>query len=233
MDEAEIDSENAVASSAERLERRRDAKRKAILRAAGRELANSGYTAASLDKIADAVDISKAALYHYFPTKQDLYLDWLDMVHQAAKGSVHVVMDEPGSPEQRLRLMIEREVVLLATDFPDYARLFMRGMDWPDELAAVVHQHREEHESVFRLVLREGIQAGDFDVPNETIARHCLQGCLAYIPEWYRTGGSISPEAAGSAIADMCMRMLRTSPGSDGGKRADSGQGRNRAVRSS
>jgi AcrR family transcriptional regulator len=231
--ETEADSGNAAASSALRLERRRDARRKAILRAAGRELASSGYTSASLDKIADAVDISKAALYHYFPTKQALYLDWVDMVHQAAKGAVHSVLDTAGTPEQRLRLMIMNEVVLLATDFPDYARLFMRGMDWPDELAAVVHQHREEHEGVFRRVLQEGIETGDFNVPELTIARHCLQGCLAYIPEWYRVDGSISPEEVGSAIADMCMRMLRPAPGSDPSRSDETAPSRPAASRPS
>ena len=209
LEESKAANDGGSTPSAERLARRRDAKRYAILRAAGHELANSGYTAVSLDKIADAVNVSKAALYHYFPTKQDLYLEWLNMVHTAAKEAVHGVANGLGTPEQRLRLMIEREVLLLTTDFPDYARLFMRGMDWPDELSIVVHQHREEHENVFRQVLQEGIQAGVFDVPNDTIARHCIQGCLAYIPEWYNVGGPITPEAAGEAFATMCIRMVR------------------------
>lgn len=197
-------------ASAERLKQRRSNRQTEILRAAGRELLTAGYSGASLDNIAEAVFVSKATLYHYFPTKQALYLGWLEMVHTAAMGLITPASELDDVAAERLRRMVTAEVLVFVSDFPDYARVFLRGMDWPDELSEVIHTHREELEHLFREVISEGIENGEFDVPNATVARHCLQGCLAYIPEWYRPNGSLSPQEVGEVVAIMALRLLGT-----------------------
>src|ERR1700761_2102444 len=119
---------NTSEASAERLRQRGANPQAEILRAAGRELLNAGYSGASLDNIAEAVFVSKATLYHYFPTKKDLYLAWLEMVHTAAMGRIMPASELDLDPAERLRSMVVAEVLVFATDFPDYARVFLRGM---------------------------------------------------------------------------------------------------------
>jgi AcrR family transcriptional regulator len=195
-------------ASAERLKRRRSNRQGEILRAAGRELLNTGYSGASLDNIAEGVFVGKATLYHYFPTKEALYQAWLEMVHKGAMGRIVPAFEGEGKPIDRLHAMVVAEVLVFATDFPDYARVFLRGMDWPDDLGAVIHQHREELEYLFRQVITEGTEQGELDVPNATVARHCVQGCLAYIPEWFHPHGSMTANEVGDAVATMLLRMV-------------------------
>jgi AcrR family transcriptional regulator len=200
---------SASRTSAERLESRRSNRQAEILRAAGHELLLAGYSGASLDNVAEAVHVSKATLYHYFPTKQALYLAWVDMVHSAAMSRILPPSeDEALDPEQRLRAMVKAEVLVFATDFPDYARVFLHGMDWPPELGGVIIEHRTRLEGLFREVIDEGIEQGLFSVSNATVARHCLQGCLAYIPEWFRSDGALSAQQLGDEVAVMVLRLL-------------------------
>jgi AcrR family transcriptional regulator len=200
--------EAASEASAERLQRRRSSRQNAILRAAGAELLGAGYSGASLDRIAEAVFVSKATLYHYFPTKRDLYMSWVNMVHTEATRRLEPIASSGLDPVDRLRALVVEEVLLLTTDFPDYASVFMRGADWPEELSVVIHEHREQHEHIFRTAIADGIEAGVFAVPNATVARHCVQGCLAYIPEWFRGDGELSATEVGEAIATMVLRLL-------------------------
>src|SRR4051812_29461833 len=101
----------APRSSAERLELRRSSRQTEILRAAGHELLVAGYSGASLDNVAAAVHVSKATLYHYFPTKQALYLAWVDMVHREAIAQIVPPREDPAlDPAERLRRMIKAEV---------------------------------------------------------------------------------------------------------------------------
>jgi AcrR family transcriptional regulator len=196
-------------SSAERLEKRRTTRQTEILRAAGHELLVAGYSGASLDNVAETVHVSKATLYHYFPTKQALYLAWVEMVHRHAISRIEPPHDDLSlDPVQRLREMIKAEVVVFASDFPDYARVFLRGMDWPPELGEVIKGHRIQLERLFREVISAGVEEGRFTVSNPTVARHCLQGCLAYIPEWFRSDGELSARELGDEIAAMLLRLL-------------------------
>jgi AcrR family transcriptional regulator len=200
------------AASAERLRQRRSTRQTAILRAAGAELLAAGYLGANLDKVAEAVFISKATLYHYFPTKRDLYLAWLDMVHTAATQRIEPIASSDLDPVARLRAMIIEEVSLLTTEFPDYARVFMRGMDWPEDLRGVIQSHRDAHENLFRSAIEAGIASEALSVPDVSVARGCVQGCLAYIPEWYRSDGRLSAVEVGEAIAEMVLRLLGAKP---------------------
>jgi AcrR family transcriptional regulator len=195
-------------ASEERLRRRRSSRQEEILRAAGRELLKAGYSGASLDNIAEAVHVSKGTLYHYFPTKEALYEAWMEMVHKGAMARILPAFELDASPVERLREMIVAEALIFTADLPDYARVFLRGMDWPRDLNVIIREQQAELGDLFRQVIAEGVEAGDLKVANETVARHCVQGCLAYIPEWFRPEGSLNPREVSDAVAAMVMGLL-------------------------
>jgi AcrR family transcriptional regulator len=58
---------------------RRAATRGELLAAAERLIAERGFEAASLSDIASAAGVSKGAVYHYFPSKDELLLALLDL----------------------------------------------------------------------------------------------------------------------------------------------------------
>src|SRR5690606_8087433 len=84
-----------------------DAPRETILRAATMLFAGRGYTETSLMDIAQAVGLSKAAVYHYFPTKQVIYeaivVDLLQRLCAHVEGSI---AGAPPSTAERLRRMM-------------------------------------------------------------------------------------------------------------------------------
>jgi len=58
----------------ERKERERTQRRNAILQAAVRVYTEEGYHAATMDKIAEAAELSRATLYLYFKTKDEIFV---------------------------------------------------------------------------------------------------------------------------------------------------------------
>ncbi|PJI53707.1 TetR family transcriptional regulator, partial [Methylobacterium radiotolerans] len=44
-----------------------------MLEEAAKLFARSGYDGSSISDLAAAIGVSKAAIYHYYPTKQDIY----------------------------------------------------------------------------------------------------------------------------------------------------------------
>lgn len=61
----------------ERRAREKDAKRRAILRAAIRCFARKGYASVSLDDVARAAEVAKGTVYLYFKSKADLFASLL------------------------------------------------------------------------------------------------------------------------------------------------------------
>jgi AcrR family transcriptional regulator len=83
-----------------------DDQREQILARASKLFARRGYTATSMNEVADACGVSKPSLYHYFQDKQHLLLE-IAAAHVARLGAlVDEVAAETHAPEARVRRLI-------------------------------------------------------------------------------------------------------------------------------
>src|SRR5262249_34867722 len=86
-----------------------------IYRAAARIICEKGYHAASISNIADAVGITKAAIYHYIPEKRELLFAiisfGMDQLDQVVITPARAITDA----EQRLRTIIANHARLITS----------------------------------------------------------------------------------------------------------------------
>src|SRR6266852_4594632 len=108
----------------ERHERDREAIRRAILDAARDLFVNEGYQNVSIRKIAERIEYSPAAIYGYFPSKDDIFF-------ALAEEGFHLIADPPNAghelvenqlPLDRLRQMFWR-LYEFSRDYPQYFAL--------------------------------------------------------------------------------------------------------------
>jgi len=81
---------------------RRARTRAALLRAAGRVFAEHGFHGATLEAVAAGAGVSKGALFHYFPSKEQLFLALLEDRLGAGVSDVEAVVAERGSDTGQL-----------------------------------------------------------------------------------------------------------------------------------
>jgi AcrR family transcriptional regulator len=86
---------------------RRTRTRAALLRAAGRVFAEHGFHQATLDTVAAAAGVSKGALYHYFPSKEQLFVALLEDRLGAGLSDIEAVIGERGSDSEQLGAALE------------------------------------------------------------------------------------------------------------------------------
>jgi AcrR family transcriptional regulator len=77
-----------------------------IVEAAGRLFGERGYEATRLDDVAAAAGVTKPILYRHFDSKQALYMALLER-HRDDLGSFAGVIPEQGTPQERLRTVLE------------------------------------------------------------------------------------------------------------------------------
>jgi AcrR family transcriptional regulator len=87
-------------------QRIRDERRDQILTAAAKVFSRKGLAAAKITEVATQAGVSHGLVYHYFPSKEDLFAALLD---QALTGSVWVTqgaLAQPGTPRDQLHWML-------------------------------------------------------------------------------------------------------------------------------
>lgn len=103
-------------------------RRDQILDAAAEEFGAHGYSAASMNRIIDAAELSKGAMYYYFDGKADLWATLVDSVFEQL-GPVDVAMTGAATPEAfwlAFRRMYDEALVVFA-DVPRVGHM-MRAM---------------------------------------------------------------------------------------------------------
>src|SRR3954447_2976392 len=194
-----------------RVARRRDRKVQDILTAAADVLAERGYHGMSLDEIAERLDLTKATLYHYFPSKEALVSACLEAI--ATRSNLRlaeVAAETAGSAAARLHRLMVPQLVIIVRAQPQMARMFLQPMDWPETYRQRTKALRRQHDMVFRSVVREGISSGEFDV-DEQVAMHNLHGAMNYVPVWFRSRRKKDVDAMAATVAANLLRLFRPS----------------------
>lgn len=86
---------------------RRARTRAALLRASGRVFAERGFHRATLEAVAAEAGVSKGALYHYFTSKEQLFLALLEERLGAGLSDIEAVIAERGAGGEELGAAME------------------------------------------------------------------------------------------------------------------------------
>ena len=107
--------------------------RERILEVAEDYLGERGYDGTRLHLIAERVGIQKASLFHYFPSKEDLYRAVLDAGVGETEQTITQVLETKAEPREKIRLLIEKYVDIVAAH-PQRTKIFLRQSlgDAPD-----------------------------------------------------------------------------------------------------
>lgn len=120
-----------------------------VRRAASELFATRGYDGASMADIAARVGVSKATLYNYFASKEDLLLELLDASIEAWKERCRPALEGPGDAAERLRRHLEAELSFTA-ERPDAVAVVrlaasLVGGELGEKTRARLERHRENH----------------------------------------------------------------------------------------
>ena len=161
-----------------------------VQEAALRLIARHGYAAVSMRQIAGEVGVQAGALYNYTPDKQTLLFD-LMQAHMTDLLEAVEQAEIAGDPMARLeaftRFHIRHHLPRGDAVFVSYMEL--RNLS-PENFAAIEAQRRS-YETILEDILRDGVAAGVFDVPDTRVATMALIAMLTGLSHWYREGGRL------------------------------------------
>ena len=180
-----------------------------IIQAAAEIFRQKGYQAASMQDIADAVGLQKASLYHHVSSKQEILLEILDVGLDLLIGDMQAVLDSEAPPEAQLRQAIQSYVRRATNEVGLAAVLQLEHRNLEPRRRARHVARRDRYDSLWRTLIRRGIDAGVFRKVDESIVVFALLGVQNWMITWYRTNGRLSPDEIAHLFADLFLDGLR------------------------
>lgn len=118
-----------------------DQRRAQLLELAKRAFSDRAYDDVSIDDLARVANISKGLLYHYFPTKRDLYVAGLREIADELVNAVTRVPDDL-APIDRVRSSIDAYLDHITRHSRAFVALMRGGIGSDPEVAAVIESVR-------------------------------------------------------------------------------------------
>jgi AcrR family transcriptional regulator len=177
-----------------------------ILDTAARVFHQKGYRTATLDDVAQELGLTKAALYHYFSSKEDL----LSAIYIQALENFFAKAYEIGAlglpPREKLRLLVRNHIQgIIIENLPMFAVFFSEENQLPEKDFQRIRLEKRKYTQVVVDIIEEGIAGGAFRKLDSTLMAHGIIGMCNWIYKWYR------PDRAGhgpEAIADLFLELL-------------------------
>ena len=179
-------------------------KQRAILSCAATVFATMGMEKASMAQVAAESNVSKALLYHYYPSKNALIFD-IVRTHLTDLDEATKAVDQPAAPpEKRLRLLVH-QVLEKYRDADDQHKVQLYGTgSLPPEQVEQLRAIERRIVRRFSSVIREINPDLDKKRPLLMPVTMSLFGMLNWVYMWFRPRGPISREE----YADMATTLI-------------------------
>jgi AcrR family transcriptional regulator len=194
----------------ERVQRKNEARRLSILRAAARVFRRLGVSATGMREIAEEADLSPGNLYYYFSGKDEILLFCQERTLERLAAAVKAARAIPGSWAGRLRTVLAGHVHCMLDEL-EGATAHLEFEALPEAMRAGVVQKRDAYERAVRALVVEGAKAGEFSTGDPALATRAMLGALNWTARWYRHDGAQSVAEIADALADYLVRGLLTS----------------------
>jgi len=167
-----------------------------------------GYDATSMGVLADRLGLSKSAIYHHFPSKDEILERALDEALSSLEGVLSEADASGGRAADRLDQVLRGAVRVLVDKLP-YVTLLLRVRGNTEVERRALARRRAFDKRVTALVSEaqsEGSLRSDIDV---RVVERLLFGMINSIVEWYRPGGREDADKLADDVIAVALDGLR------------------------
>jgi AcrR family transcriptional regulator len=177
-----------------------------LLERAATLFADRGFNGTTLQDVADTVGLTRAALYHYFDSKEAMLAALVEGITAARVTELKKVRgDQTLSANEKLVAVTRMMVINVVTQAARFRLLLQSEKELPAALAAKHAKARRDTLKEIVELFEEGIASGDFKAVEPHVAAFSLLGMCNWPAWWYKPEQNGPPEAIAGQIADIAL----------------------------
>lgn len=176
------------------------AKRRAVIRSAAGAFRRRGYHNTSMVQIAKSLGLSKAALYYYVKSKEEILYECHIMVYDAMDEAVKSVRGQGDNGLEKLKLLYGAFAELLTRD----GLALLADVDsLKGDFQTTVLARRGKIERAVTRIVERGMKDGSIKKADPKVTVFFFMGALNWLNVWYAPGGRLSGEAITDAFVEQ------------------------------
>ena len=199
-----------------RVQRKNEARRLDILRAAARVFRRLGVSATGMREIAEEADLSPGNLYYYFEGKDEILLFCQERTLERLRAAAKEARAMRGPWASRLRSVMSAHVHCVLDEL-EGATAHLEIEALPEEMRDGVVRKRDAYERAVRGLVAEGIKAGEFAPADPALLTRAMLGAVNWTARWYRHDGAQSVAEIAESLSEYLVRGLLPPPGKKAG----------------
>lgn len=171
-------------------------------------IARHGYEAVSMRQLAAAVGVQPAALYRYFPTKEDLLFSLMRDHMEALIAAWGEARPSSADPAARLAAFVDNHIRfhVRLRHSTHVSNMELRSLS-RERLTAILRL-RNTYEKELRRILRDGADAGLFTVADVGLTAMAIIQMTTGVIVWFRPDERLSVEEVAATYLGMTMRLV-------------------------
>jgi AcrR family transcriptional regulator len=192
--------------------RRRDpvTKREAVLKTAAQLFLEKSYGRTSLNDVAERLNITKPALYHYFHNKEEILVECYRLGTTLIGETLNEIASHCGTGLEKVEAFIHSYANVMTLNFGRCVMRLDEG-DLSSEALAEVRAYKRKIDRRLRSFIQEGMEDGSVTPCDPKIAAFAIAGALNWICQWYEPEGALSAEEIASQFARTLTQGLARS----------------------
>jgi AcrR family transcriptional regulator len=179
----------------------------AIRAAAAMLIARHGYEAVSMRQLAHEVGVQAAALYRYFPTKEDLLFTLMREHMEELAAAWEAARPSTNHPAQRLSAYVANHIRfhVARRHSTQLSNLELRSLS--KERLSTILRLRASYEKEMRAILRDGAERGVFEIDDPGLTAMAIIQMITGVVVWFRPDERLSVEQVTNSYLAMTLRL--------------------------
>ncbi|MFZ4532179.1 MAG: TetR/AcrR family transcriptional regulator [Alsobacter sp.] len=187
-------------------------KRERTIAAAVELFYERGYENTTLDAVAERLGVTKPFIYAYFSSKAELLAEICGRGISSSLAAVDTALAMGEGPTATLQLLSESFVASVLDNQKHIAVLTREEKNLDPADYARINEKRRQFDHRLTALLRQGVEAGEFDVADPHLASLAIGGLVSWAYVWYRPAGRLSVPNLSAEMAKLILALAGAKP---------------------
>ncbi len=175
--------------------------------------AERGFAGTSIREIAERASVKSSLLYHYFSSKEGLYLSLLEAAVSELVAQVEQIAASADTPEAKIRRLVQVFFEHFQAH-PQSFQLIQRAVDeYSPAAQALAQRWLARAFAALHAITAEGVQQGLFRPLSPPLMSFAVMGILDQTVRFHKLVEDFSPDLSGAYLfeeqADLIVALLR------------------------
>lgn len=176
-----------------------------ILAAAAKLFKERGFAGTTLLDVAQAIGVSRTAVYHYFSSKEQMFYSLAERTIQAMPEIFESAVSSGLPPEETMREILRTYVRGMTSDGPCWWLILTEAEHHlsPQQFRRL-HRMVRQNDATLLKVFSDGVRSGRFSAVHPKMAVFMIAGACNWLSRWYDPSGEIDVET----VVDTFLQIV-------------------------